>query len=150
MTESGLTRCSGHVLYTSCAIPGIYHFSNKPQVLLVRNYILKSLSGAGDARCYWVRLCFWAFSVDRARGGICVQTHVCIYACILHLLFPLSFNSCTVYMVSQPSLSLCSTDYIGGHIFNVHHYSLGQCCLPQSSCLSEACSSGKLLWNNIL
>lgn len=117
-----ITSISNHHI-----IPGIYHFSNEPQVLLVRNYVLKPYLVLG-----MLSLCVQAFSVNTARKGMCLQIHIYIYAYIC-IYFPPFLHSCTLSTVflSPHTVFVPQVKYT---ICNVHRQSLYQCRASHLGC----------------
>lgn len=108
-----MTRCAKLILYTLCATPRIYHFSNKPLILLVRNCVLKPylvlrmLLATGSA---FVSGPFQR--TDLGKMHVCRNIHTCI--CFASALSPLCNTVCCLHGF----LALHST---GKYIFNVHH-----------------------------
>lgn len=98
------------ILYTSCAIPGNYHFSNKPHDLLVRNYSLKPYLVRG-----WLIATGSVFDARPFQWTEPGQVHVCRHihmhkrAYVSHLLFPLFV---TAVLCLHCFLALCSTSKV--------------------------------------
>ena len=104
---SGMTRCSRFVLYTVCAIPGIYHFSNKPQALLVR-IVLKLYQVLGlliATASVFVARCFQWADMGKIHVDRCVHTYlpifyICFFSCSSPKFLEHLYNHCfELYLV---------------------------------------------------